>query len=339
MGVGISMSGLAGAVAQAGGIGVISAVGIGFYRPDINVDKVKANIKAIQEQLQLARQKAPKGILGVNIMVAIREFDELVRASINAGADIIFAGAGLPTDLPSLVGNSKVLLAPIISSAKAATVICRAWAKRYSYTPDAIVLEGPLAGGHLGFSVEELEEGHGKDLSTLLQEVLAAVAPFEEASGKTIPVIAGGGVWSGADIASLLKQGASGVQMATRFVTTVECDASLKFKEAYLNAQGPEDLMIIRSPVGMPGRALANQFLKMVSQGATIPNHCDYTCLKTCKPAEAPYCIANVLIAAQKGEFEHGFAFAGANAWRCKEIVTVQALMDELAAEIEEVPA
>jgi len=336
MGVGISMSGLAGAVAKAGGIGVISTVGIGFYLPEIYVDQVKANIKALHEQISLARQKAAGGIVGVNIMVAIREFEEMVKASISAGADIIFAGAGLPTDLPALVEGTKVLIAPIISSAKAASVISRAWSKRYNRYPDAIVLEGPLAGGHLGFSVEDLEQGDESSLGTLLDDVLSAMKPFEEAAQRAIPIIAGGGVWSGADIVKLLRRGASGVQMATRFVTTHECDASIGFKQAYLDASSVDDTMIIRSPVGMPGRALRNHFLERVSDGATIPTECRHTCLKTCKPLEAPYCIAKALINAQQGFFDAGFPFAGANAWRCNEIVSVQELMDELAREIEE---
>jgi len=269
-------------------------------------------------------------------MVAIREFEEMVKASISAGADIIFAGAGLPTDLPALVAGTKVLIAPIISSAKAASVICRAWSKRYNRYPDAIVLEGPLAGGHLGFSIPDLEKGNESSLSTLLGEVLEVVRGFEVAAARPIPVIAGGGVWDGFDIARLLSQGASGVQMATRFVTTEECDASAGFKQAYLEAQGPEDMMIISSPVGLPGRALRNSFLLRVSEGETVPTECVHTCLKTCKPLEAPYCIAKALINAQRGLFEAGFAFAGANAWRCEKIVTVQALMDELVRGVEE---
>lgn len=337
MGVGISMSGLAGSVAAQGGIGVISAVGIGFYRPDVETNKIQANIAAIHEQVRKAREIAPNGIIGVNIMVAIREFDELVRASIDAGADIIFAGAGLPSNLPEVIGDSSIKIAPIISSGKAAAVICRAWTRK-GYTPDAIVLEGPLAGGHLGFKVEDLEDADEHTLERILVEVLEAIKPFEEAAGRPIPVIAGGGVWDGNDIARLLKLGASGVQMATRFVATEECDASMGFKQAYLDAQGPEDLMIIRSPVGLPGRALRNHFLERVSEGETIPTRCTYTCLKTCKPLEAPYCIANVLISAQKGALEEGFAFAGTNAWRCTEITTVKALMAELKAELEAFP-
>ena len=336
MGVGISMSGLAGAVAAEGGIGVISAVGLGFYRPDVETNKINANIAALHEQIRIAREKAPQGIIGVNIMVAIREFGELVKASISAGADIIFAGAGLPTDLPELVEGSSIKIAPIISSGKAATVICRAWMKRYNRAPDAVVLEGPLAGGHLGFSVDELEQSDEHTLSRLLADVLEALKPFEETIGRRIPVIAGGGVWDGHDIADLLRRGAAGVQMATRFVATEECDATMGFKQSYLDASSPEDLMIIRSPVGLPGRAVRNAFLRRVSDGETIPTRCTYTCLKTCKPHEAPYCIANVLINAQKGEMDHGFAFGGANAWRCNEIVSVNELMDELKREVEE---
>jgi len=327
------MSGLASAVAKAGGIGVIAAVGLGFGMPELQADPVRTNLLALQEQIRLAKQKAAGGIIGVNVMVALREFDEAVRTSIASGADIIFSGAGLPMDLPALVEGSKALIAPIISSAKAAAVICKGWNKRFNRVPDAIVLEGPLAGGHLGFTVEELSNSDEGTLKRLLVEVLEAIAPYTEK--QAIPVIAGGGVWSGVDIFNLFKSGAHGVQMATRFVTTHECDASDGFKQAYLDAQQADDLMIIRSPLGLPGRAIRNNFLARVSQGETIPNYCNYICLKTCKPSEAPYCIANVLINAREGRFEEGFAFAGANAWRCDRIISVQELMDRLQAEYE----
>lgn len=333
MGVGISLAGLAAAVANCGGVGVISGVELGFGRADYAVNKRQANVLGMIEQLQRARRLSPNGIIGVNIMVALNNYAEIVQAAVQGKADIIFSGAGLPLDLPELTAGSPVKLAPIVSSPRAATLICRRWQKRYGRVPDAIVLEGPLAGGHLGYSLEELQTEPPR-LERLIPEVVQAIAPFATDLGP-IPVIAAGGLWTGQDIARVLQAGATAAQLGSRFVATVECDASLAFKQEYLRAT-PDDIVLIKSPVGLPGRAIRNSFLERVQQGETAPVRCAYNCLQPCTPKAAPYCIAAALINAQKGQLEHGFAFAGVNAWRAERIEPVKQVIDELVAGIEQ---
>ncbi len=337
MGVGISMAKLAAAVATSGGVGVISGVETGFYRPGYVCNKRQANLEGLVEQIKKAREQSPTGILGVNIMVAINNFEETVRAAVRAGISIIFSGAGLPLRLPELVKESNVKLGPIVSSARAATLICKYWEKRHDRYADVLVVEGPQAGGHLGFNQEELEHPEEHALEKLVPEVVAAVKPFEERCGHPIPVIAAGGIWTGHDIAHMLRLGAAGVQMATRFVTTHECDASLDFKKEYLRAQ-PDDIMLIKSPVGMIGRAIKNTFLEHVTAGETKPIRCAYNCLRPCKPKESPYCIAAALIHAQKGELDQGFAFAGVNAWRANKLQSVREIFQELKEELLQEP-
>lgn len=335
MGVGISLDGLAAAVANSGGIGVISAAGIGMFEPTWETDSGQANIDALRGVIRAAQAKT-KGIIGVNIMVALTNFEDMVRVAVEEGIDIIFAGAGLPLSLPGLLEKGAATrLAPIISSGRAAALICKAWWKRYKRLPDAIVLEGPLAGGHLGFSRDDLKHTEDFSLVKLIRETVAALRPMEEEHGVKIPVIAGGGVFSGKDIVAALEAGAAGVQMATRFVATDECDASDAFKQAYLDAKGPEDITLIDSPVGLPGRAIRNEFLEKSARGETTPVRCSYHCLKTCRPSKSPYCIARALTNAKIGQMDAGFAFAGANAWRVDKIVPVSRLIDELTTEAE----
>ncbi|WP_297057544.1 nitronate monooxygenase family protein [Thermosulfurimonas sp.] len=335
MGVGISLAGLASAVARAGGIGVISAALVGFYEGETEFfrDPTRANIRGLKRQIALAREKAPEGIIGVNIMVALTDFEPLVQAACEAGADIIFSGAGLPLNLPELrPEGSRTKLAPIVSSPRAAKLVAQRWWKKYGCVPDAVVVEGPQAGGHLGFSVKELEAPESR-LEVLVPRVIEALKPFEDRAGKAIPVIAAGGIYTGYDLYRYLHEiGASGVQMGTRFVATHECDASPAFKEAFLRA-GKEDLTIIRSPVGLPGRALRGSFLRKVEAGEKRPYRCMYHCLRSCDYRKSPYCIAAALINAQRGNLEAGFVFAGANAWRVDRIVSVQELIDELLGE------
>lgn len=332
MGVGISLSGLAAAVANAGGVGVIAAAGIGLLEPDGFKDFLGANIRALRREIRKARSLT-KGVLGVNIMVALSNFADMVRTAIEEKIDIIFSGAGLPMNLPEYLHGSTTKLVPIVSSGRAATLLARRWLERYNYLPDAFVVEGPMAGGHLGFKAEQLEDP-AFSLENIVPEVIQAVRPFEEKTGRKIPVIAGGGIYTGADIRKFIEMGASGVQIATRFVATNECDASIKFKNAYIEAS-KEDLRIIKSPVGMPGRAIDNKFLDDVEQGKKKPFTCPYHCIITCDVEKAPYCISLALLNAQKGNLENGFAFAGANAWRIEKIVPVQDLMDELVEEYE----
>lgn len=333
MGVGISLSGLATAVANCGALGVISGVETGFYRADYTLDKRQASVKGLLEQLNLARKKSPFGAIGVNIMVALNNFEEMVTAAVQGMADIIFSGAGLPLNLPELTAGSAIKLAPIISSGRAASLLCRHWLKRYGRVPDALVLEGPLAGGHLGYSRGQLLDPASPTLEQLIPEVLEAVKPFPTEYGP-IPIIAGGGLWTGYDIGRVLQLGAAAAQLGSRFVPTFECDASDAFKQEYLRATA-DDIVLIDSPVGMPGRAISNELLKRVQAGEMTPIRCAYNCLRPCSPKKAPYCIAEALINAQRGDLEHGFAFCGANAWRADQITSVAEVMTELVDELQ----
>lgn len=320
MGIGVSLSGLAAAVANEGGIGVISATGLGLLYSRLSGDYVEAGNLGLIEEIRRARVKS-KGILGVNVMVALTNFEELVKTSIAEKVDIIFSGAGLPLDLPSfLTKDSITKLVPIVSSARAAKIICQKWENNYHYLPDAIVLEGPKAGGHLGYKESQLEDS-SFSLEELLSQVIAEVSFFEKEYHKSIPVIAAGGIYTGEDIYRVMKLGASGVQMGTRFVTTDECDVSLAFKEAYIHAR-LEDIEIIKSPVGMPGRAIHSPFLQKVKEGLEHPHVCPFHCIKTCNSDNSPYCIAIALCNAYRGNFENGFAFAGSNVFRADRILS-----------------
>lgn len=340
MGVGISLHKLASAVANQGGIGVIAGAMIGMREPDVGRDPRGANIRAIRNEISEAR-KLTDGVLGVNIMVALTDYAELVRSAIQERIDIVFSGAGLPMDMPKHLLDMceekkeefKSKLVPIVSSARAANILCKKWLTRYGVLPDAFVLEGPKAGGHLGFKAEEITS-EDYALETLLPATVDAVKPFEDQSGRAIPVIAAGGVFSGEDIHKMLRLGASGVQMGTRFVATHECDADERFKKAFVEAR-PEDLTIIKSPVGMPGRAIRGHFVEAIEQGKKN-FHCIFKCIHTCDPEKSPYCIAAALLNAMRGNLEKGFAFAGANAGRVTSITSVKELMDSLKQEFEE---
>ena len=331
MGVGISMAGLASAVANEGGIGVIAAAMIGIDQPDVSAHPAEANARALRQEIRKARALTD-GIIGVNIMVALTHYPDLVGAAIKEGVDVIFCGAGLPTDLPGyLTPGAKTKLAPIVSSARAAQLLCRKWLSKYDYLPDAFVVEGPKAGGHLGFQKGQLDDP-SFCLENLITDVVAAVDPIAAKRNTTIPVIAAGGIYTGRDILDILELGASAVQMGTRFVATHECDAAPGFKQALLDA-GRDDLAVITSPVGMPGRAVRNRFLREVENGNKKPFKCPYKCVKTCRQAESPYCIALALAAAKRGKFRNGFAFAGSNAYRLDKLVSVKDLIDSLRQE------
>lgn len=331
MGVGISLSGLASSVAEQGGIGVISAAGLGLLYNEYSHDYSKAGIWGMREEIRKARQLT-KGVIGVNIMVALSHFAELVKTAIEEKVDIIFAGAGLPLNLPSfLTKEAKTKLVPIVSSARAAKLICTKWFSEYKYIPDAIVVEGPKAGGHLGYKREQIDDEEFS-LETTVPQVVKEVKAFAETHNCTIPVIAGGGIYTGEDIYKIMQLGADAVQMGTRFVTTNECDASIEFKESYLKAK-KEDIGIIKSPVGLPGRAIQNSFLKDVALGLRRPAKCAFNCLKTCDYTKSPYCIMLALYNAYKGRLNHGYAFCGSNAYRCDKIISVKELMDTLKQE------
>ena len=334
MGVAVSLSNLASAVAQEGGIGVISAAGIGMFNGKLkNVDQ--SNVQALREEIRKAKTMT-KGILGVNIMVALGNFGDLVKASIEEDIDVIFAGAGLPLNLPKYLDNTTTTkIVPIVSSARAARIITQKWLKNYQYLPDAFVLEGPMAGGHLGFKYDQIDKEEFK-LKYLLSEILKALKPFEIEFKRKIPVIVAGGIYSGADIHYYLNHGAAAVQMSTRFVTTFECDASDAFKQAYIDSK-KEDIKIINSPIGLPGRAIFNPYLQDVEDGLKHPFTCPFDCIITCKKEKAPYCISLALINAKKGKMTKGFVFAGSNAYRAKTIVSVKELIHSLCSEYQQV--
>jgi nitronate monooxygenase len=334
MGVGISLANLASAVAAQGGMGIIAANGIGMIEPDYYTDGRAANIRALRSEIRRARGKS-SGLIGINIMVAAKDFQQLLDVAIEEKVDALFMGAGLPIkDIPvARIRAANVLVVPIVSSGRAAELIFKYWEKTYHDIPDAVVVEGPLAGGHLGFKAEKLQDAD-QALEVLVPQVIAALERFQDSFNKKIPVIAAGGIYTGEDILRFLQLGAQGVQMATRFVATEECDADIRFKEAYIACK-PEDIVIIKSPVGMPGRAIRNRFLDNAAAGVRNVNRCAWRCLDQCDIQHADYCISAALDNARQGLLDQGFAFCGANAHRIDEIVSVPSLINQLKHEYE----
>jgi len=331
MGVRVSLSSLASAVASEGGIGTISSIGLG----DIETSKYEyesISREALEKEIRKGKSMT-NGNIAVNFMGVLSNVEDLIKTAVREGIKIIVYGAGLPIKLPGLVEDNSVNLLPIVSSARVAELILRVWDKRYERTADAIILEGPLAGGHLGFSEAQLNQPEKYSLDNLLPEVLETVKVYEDKYGKKIPIIAGGGIFDGKDIAHMLSLGASGVQMATRFVCTVECDVSQEFKQTYLDAK-EEDIVIIKSPVGMPGRAIKNMFLQDLEIKGKLKIKCPYRCLSVCKVSEAKYCIALALLNSYFGDVDHGLVFCGQNAFRIDKIVTVKELIKELITEL-----
>lgn len=328
MGVGVSRSRLAGAVAKAGGVGIISTAQIGYDEPDFEKDTQSCNIRSIGKHIKLAKEQADGGLVGVNVMVALQHYAEHVRAAVRAGADLIVCGAGLPAELPELVESADTGIAPIVSSRKAASVLLRMWDKKYKRTADLLVVEGPKAGGHLGFSPEQLTDIPALGYDREIREIIKEKEIYEDKYGVSIPVVVGGGIYDRSDVEHAMGLGADGVQVATRFVATEECDASPAYKQAYIQATD-EDAVIIKSPVGMPGRAVRNAFIRNAEQGQIAVSRC-FQCIKKCNPKEIPYCITQALINAVKGDLEHGLIFCGANVGKVKEITTVPALIAEL---------
>jgi NAD(P)H-dependent flavin oxidoreductase YrpB (nitropropane dioxygenase family) len=334
MGVGISLSGLAAAVANEGGVGVISSAGLGLLYREFSENFLEASILGLKEEIRKAREKT-LGVIGVNVMVAMTNYVDMIKTSISEKIDLIIAGAGLPLDLPSFLKKDSITkLVPIVSSARAAKIICEKWKANYDYLPDAVIVEGPKAGGHLGFKEEQIGDNN-YSLEKLVPEIVNELKPFEEKYNQSIPLIAAGGIYTGEDIHNILNLGASGVQMATRFVTTEECDASQAFKQAYIDA-GEKDIEIIKSPVGMPGRAIFSSFIQKVRDGRKQPKKCPFKCIKTCDITKSPYCIIIALINALKGNFENGFAFAGSNAFRATKISSVKEVFQSLIKEYKE---
>lgn len=336
MGIGVSLGGLAGSVAACGGMGVISSANTGFREKDFWQNPLRANLQCLRDEIKKAlRLAAGRGLVGVNIMVATTQYPQAVQTAAEAGADAIICGAGLPLDLPGLVANVQnqdVLLAPIVSSGKAVRTICRRWDRSFGRVQDFVVIEGSEAGGHLGFKREELLNGEAKPLRQLMQDVLTELQPFEAKYNCRIPIYVAGGVFSGQDVADYIQAGADGVQIATRFIATHECDASPEYKRIMLEAK-PEDVQIVQSPVGMPGRALKSPLLeRLAALGRIAPERCS-RCISSCQPASTPYCITQALIEAVQGNWEKGLFFCGSNVGRVRKMLHVDELLDELCRE------
>lgn len=328
MGVGVSLGNLAGHVARCGGIGVISSVNAGYTEPDFDTNTLEANLRVLRREIHKAKEiAAGNGIVGVNVMTAVTHYEETCRCAALSGADVIISGAGLPLNLPEMTEGTDTLCAPIVSSGRAAGLLLKRYEKRYHRKPDFFILEGHLAGGHLGFSAQELSAGTCRDNHALLKEVREVV--------EEIPVFVAGGVFDGKDMSVFVKEGAAGVQIGTRFIATKECEADPVFKQAILGAEA-EDIEIIESPVGMPARAIVTPLIRRLRQGNRYPAvHCN-NCLRTCKKKETPYCISRALIEAVKGNLEEGLFFAGENAAKVTRILSVQELMDEIKKEFRE---
>lgn len=335
MGVAISLSGLASAVANEGGIGVISTAGIGMREADYDTNFREANLRALRKEIRKAKSLT-NGVLGVNVMMALTDHEDLIKVAVEENIDIIFMGAGLPLNIPLVLKEAGLekhhtKLAVKVSSAKAARLIFQYWENKYNLIPDAVVVEGPLAGGHLGFKKAELAKPF-TPLHILVEETVNAIKPFEEKFEKEVPVIAGGGIYTGDDMYAIMQAGAKGVKMGTRFVTTHECDAALAFKEAYINCK-KEDIVFIDSPVGLPGRVIRNNFVDQVKLGNTKPFRCVWRCLIPCNVKKAPYCISQALMNAAQGKMDEGFAFAGAKAYLATRIQSVKEVFQEVLAE------
>lgn len=332
MGVGISLGNLAGHVALNGGMGVISTAHPGYREEDFETNTLNANVRALKKEIKKARDISKgKGLIAINAMAAIRDYDEMIKAALDEKIDAIISGAGLPLKLPKLVKGYDVLIAPIVSSAKACRLILRNWEKKYQRNADFIVIEGSKAGGHLGFKKEDLLNKTTQRLEDIFLEVKDVVRSFEQRFQKHIPIFVAGGIYTKQDIQKYLALGADGVQMATRFITTFECDADEKYKNMFLKAK-QEDIQLVSSPVGMPGRAINNQFTKKIKTQKIPITKC-YRCLIPCNVKTTPYCISKALIEAVKGNVNEGLIFSGSNGYRANRLISVKELIEELLGE------
>ena len=340
MGVGISWDQLAGNVSLEGGLGVISAVGTGVYKDRAYVGKVVGKGKrpldainfysyeALQKIFDNAREICGDRPLAVNILYAQSEYDRVVADACKAGADMIITGAGLPLSMPEAAKDyPEIALIPIVSTAKALRILCRRWKKTHNRLPDAVIVEGPLSGGHQGFKYEDCFKPENQ-----LEEILPPV--IEEAKNwGSMPVIAAGGIWDHDDIAKMLELGASAVQMGTRFIGTIECDASQVMKDMIIESK-EEDIKLFKSPVGYPARGVKSQLHANIEAGTAPKVACISNCVAPCnRGVEAKvvgYCIADRLSDAYDGIKESGLFFTGANGYKLKEIITVKELMDKL---------
>ncbi len=329
MGIGVSRCRLAGAVAKEGGLGVISTAQVGYDDPEFRRHPEEANLRVLPEQIKEAKAlSGGNGLIGVNIMSVTQLYETYVKTVCEAGVDAIISGAGLPTNLPECAEGYDVAIAPIVSSAKSARVILKLWDKKYHRTADFLVIEGPKAGGHLGFSNEQLEDIEALDYDEEIRKIIEVKKTFEEKYGVVMPVFVAGGMFTKEDVLHTLDLGADGIQAATRFVATEECDASDAYKQAYIQAR-EEDVVIIKSPVGMPGRAIRNAFIDEVTANGEKISWC-FNCLKACNPRIAPYCITQALINAAIGDLDHGLIFCGSRVGEIDRMSTVKEVMESL---------
>lgn len=327
MGVAVSEGNLAGAVAATGAMGTLSFCQVGYREEDFRSNTLEANLRAFDKELETAREKSNgRGLIAVNIMHALTDYATFAKHAAKRGIDAIVVGAGLPLDLPKYVEGTKTMIAPIVSGARAMQLILRTWEKKFQRYPDFVVLEGRDAAGHLGFAPDEMDdEAHA--LPKLIREVSEALVQWKEKAKRDIALFVGGGIFDAEDARMALDNGADGVQIGTRFIATVECDASDGFKEKVVTAT-EEDVRRIVSPVGMPARALHSPLLDKIETTRIPPIRCT-NCLKTCNPRTTPYCITDALIAAVQGDTENGLFFSGQKVGRIDKIVPARDIVGE----------
>ena len=337
MGVRVSTAPLASAVANCGAGGTIASVGLPPDTAENRADVPKSCREHLKIEIRKARELS-SGAIGVNIMVALSNYEDMVRTAVKEDIDYIISGAGLPVSLPEFAEGSNVKLIPLIASARAATLLLKTWKRRYDRLPDAIIVEGPLSGGHIaGYSLEELNELRDKIkqeplLENAVKEVIEVVSKYEKEYGVSIPVIAAGGIFDGKDVAKFFKLGAKGVQIGTRFIATFECSAAQAYKDLYVKSK-EEDLVFIQSPVGMPAKAIRTKFLDDVLRGERKDFNCAYQCLRTCDPLTVQFCIAKALIDAVEGDIDNAVAFAGTYISRIDKIMSVKEMIDGIVSE------
>jgi len=339
MGVGISWDKLAGNVSKEGGLGVISSVGTGIYENRAYAKRVLGEGRPYEAEnfysrdalfkiFENARAICGDKPLACNILYAQSEYNRIVKDACDAGANIIITGAGLPLTMPEAAKDyPEVALVPIVSTAKALKILCKRWQKTHNKLPDAVIVEGPLSGGHQGFKYDDCFKEENQ-----LESILPPIVEEAKKWGD-FPVIAAGGIWDKSDIEKMLELGADGVQMGTRFIGTKECDASSEFKEVLLNAK-EDDIKLFKSPVGYPARGVKTKLHELIEKGEAPKIKCISNCVTPCNRGEEAkvvgYCIADSLSDAYDGKLDTGLFFTGANGYRLNEIITVKELMEKL---------
>ncbi len=328
MGVQVAKSDLAAAVSRAGGIGCISSVGLGTLEGALNnyIEESNFNLTA---EIRRARALAPGKPIAVNVMMALSNYDEIVKVCVREKIDIIISGAGLPISLPALTEGSNIKIIPVVSSGRSLKILLKTWKRRYQKMPDAVIVEGPLNGGHLAFSWEQLEHPDTVALPILYKEIKATLAPYEAEFGKTVPVLGAENIATCDDIVEMLKIGFDGVQVGTRFICTEESGLDQKSKQIYVNAKA-EDIIIIQSPLGLPVKVLRTPFSEKILKGVKIPFGCPFLCLRACKADKARFCLAEALVDTLFGNTEKGLYMTGSAIGRINDIVPAEEFLEPL---------